>query len=132
MKKIILISSIVASTMGMVNAQAKQTAAPVKAEVVNKETRPEVRAKERVAEINNLCALKGDQFGKVNNVFIDYFTKQDALNAKQTKLTASDYNKQLDELKGQRDAAVKAILSADQVAMLQKAKSAAAAKPAGN
>jgi hypothetical protein len=130
MKKIILISSIVASTIGMVNAQTKQTAAPVKE--VTTQAKPEVRAKERVAEINNLCALQGDQIGKVNAVFIDFYTKQDALKAKQSTLSITDYDKKMAELKENRDVAVKAILTPNQVTLLQKAKASGPAKPMGN
>jgi hypothetical protein len=120
MKKIVLITSIIASSIGMMNAQTTPTAAPVKA--VQAPAKPEVRAKERVAEINNLVSLKGDQVGKVNDAFVDFFRKQDALKAKQATLSAADYSKQMTDLKNERQAALKATLTSEQMEVLQKAK----------
>jgi hypothetical protein len=124
MKKIFLISSIVASTLGMVNAQVKQTAAPVKTEI-----QPEARAKDRVAEINRICNLKPEQVTKVNDLYVDFFKKEQALKAKQ--LPIEEVRKQLADLKGQRDAAMKAALTPEQIGMLQKSRTSGAAKPAG-
>jgi Spy/CpxP family protein refolding chaperone len=134
MKKLLFISVIFASSLGMMAQTVQTAAAPVKAQV---KAKPETRAKERVAEINNLCSLRADQVGKVNTVFVDFFTKQDILKAKQSTLSTSDYSTQQTALKTERDAAIKGILTSEQMAMLQKAKKEmdavnVAGKPAGN
>src|SRR3954467_11181506 len=84
MKKMVLISSIVASSIGMMHAQTVQSASPASSAQV--QGRPEARAKQKVAEINSLCGLKGDQVGKVNNAFVEFFQKRDALNVKKPTL----------------------------------------------
>lgn len=81
-------SALSIAAFGMMNAQnaattSTQTLAPQK-------SLPQVRAKAMVSKINNASGLQGDQFTKLNNLYIDYYTKLDALGTDAAKLKDLD------------------------------------------
>lgn len=70
-------SALSVATFGMMNAQ--NAATPATQTTTPQKQLPQVRAKAMVSKITNACGLQGDQVGKVNNLYIEYFTKLDAL-----------------------------------------------------
>src|SRR5581483_892680 len=98
MKRFFLMTVIAVSSFGMINAQ----------NAAGKTELPQVRAKKMVSQVNTAVALHGDQFGKVNNAYIDYFTKLDALEQQKGSMTASEYESKAAALKNNVDASVKA------------------------
>jgi hypothetical protein len=102
MKRILLFSIITIASFGWANAQAAQ-----------QNTTPEARAKRMVVAIQKAVGLHGDQFGVVNNAYVEYFRKLDALDAQ--KLNAADYQSKLTDLQTNRDTKIKAGLEAPQV-----------------
>ncbi len=102
MKKILLMSSVVSMFFGTINAQSAQTT-------------PSVRAKEKVSEITRLGGVEPQQIGKINNLFIDFYTKQDELRTNIKVLGPKEFDKQMAELKTKHNAALKEVLSAEQV-----------------
>lgn len=111
--------AVVLSSFGMVNAQAAQTTRTNATEKL-----PEVRAKEMVAKINTAVTLTGNQFGTVNNLYIEFFKKQDALRAQKTTLSAQVFEEKMNALKSERDAQLSKLLSVEQNKSLEKAKTA--------
>ena len=107
MKKIFLISTIIVLLVGIMNAQTATTQSP------------EVRAKSAVAKINKNCTLVGDQTTKVNKIYIDYFTKQEALNAKKAGMDAKEFDKQMAVVVGERNAGLKKVLTPEQGKMME-------------
>ena len=57
---------------------------------------PQVRAKAMVSKITNSVGLQGDQVGKVNQLYIDYYTKLDALGANAPKEKVESLNKEIE------------------------------------
>lgn len=119
MKKLFIAMAVVVSSFGMVNAQATQTT-----RTTTTERLPEVRAKEMVAKINTAVTLTGNQFGTVNNLYIEFFKKQDALRAQKGTLDATSFEQKMDALKSERDAQLGKLLSAEQNKSLDKARTA--------
>ncbi len=127
MKKFFFVFTVVASSFGMLNAQnAKTPSTTTEAATVAKA--PEVKAKELVAQINNSVQLQGDQWGKVNDLCIDFFTKADALRAKKETLDAKMFETKLSELRTNRDKTLSGILTPEQNRKLEAAKAADKAK----
>lgn len=111
--------AVVVSSFGMVNAQAAQTTRTGATEKL-----PEVRAKEMVSKINTAVSLTGNQFGTVNNLYIEFFKKQDALRAQKTTLGAQVFEEKMDGLKNDRDAQLSKLLTVEQNKSLEKARTA--------
>ena len=92
-------SALSIAVFGTMNAQNAATAsttttAPQKQSV-------QARAKGMVAKITDASSLQGDQFGKVNQLYIEYFTKLDALGATPTPAQLKELNAGIDaQLKG--------------------------------
>ncbi len=122
MKKIFFISSILVASLGTINAQNKETKTEPVLKPAQLKQLPDARSKDRVAEIAKLCNLKPDQTIKLTNLYVEYFTKSDALKAKKNSLELAEYAKQVTTLKNERDASLKSILTADQIKTLQQAK----------
>ncbi len=74
MKKIFLLSALSIAMFGAINAQ---NAATTETQTANKQI-PEVRAKAKVQAVTNIVKLEGAQWGKVNDLFVDYFRQLDA------------------------------------------------------
>jgi len=116
MKKILLMSALSIAAFGTMNAQ---NAATTTTQTTGSKTQlPQVRAKAMVAKINTACGLQGEQVGKVNNLYIEYFTKLDALG------TTPEAAK-VKELNTATDASLKGILSPSQLKFWQEASSSA-------
>lgn len=109
--------AVVVSSFGMVNAQAAQATRTTTTEKL-----PEVRAKEMVSKINTAVTLTGNQFGTVNNLYIEFFKKQDALRAQKTTLGAPLFEEKMDALKSERDLQLSKLLTADQNKKFEAAK----------
>jgi hypothetical protein len=107
----------------MMNAQNAQTTAQYKT-VPGAESQqtPASRAKESVAQISSRVVLTSEQVGKITSAYTDFFTNQDAVKAQKATLSAKEFDAKIAEVKSQRDAAIKATLSSEQLATLQKAK----------
>jgi len=105
MKKIFYTLIIAASSFGIVNAQnAVVTQNPTPSHGAS----PQSMAKRMVSKVNVVCHLHGDQFGKVNDAYTNYFVKFEALanqHLSKEKLAEQDAI-----LKSNRDAALKASL----------------------
>lgn len=122
MKKIFFISSIVVASLGTINAQNNETKTEPILKPAQLKQLPDARAKDRVAEIAQLCTLKPEQITKLTDLYVDYYTKNDALKAKKANADLNEYKNQITALKAERDASLKTILTADQVKTLQQAK----------
>jgi len=122
MKKIFFISSIVVASLGTINAQNNETKTEPILKPAQLKQLPDARAKDRVAEIAQLCTLKPEQTTKLTDLYVDYYTKNDALKAKKANADVNEYKNQITALKAERDASLKTILTADQVKTLQQAK----------
>ena len=114
MKKILFITAITVSSFAIMNAQNNTTTTTT---TISKGTAAQeqkksaaVKAKENVAQITTLCSLKGDQIGKVNDLFTDYYTKLETLKADKA-LSSDEINKKKVEMRKKRDAALKEILT---------------------
>ena len=77
-----------------------------------------------VAKINTAVVLTGNQFGTVNNLYIEFFKKQDALRAQKGTLDATSFEQKMDALKSERDAQLGKLLTTEQNASLDKARTA--------
>jgi len=86
MKKILFITALSVATFGVVNAQ---TASTTQTSTTQRQL-PQVRAKAMVSKVTNACGLQGDQVGKVNNLYIEYFTKLDGLKNDAAKIAELD------------------------------------------
>ncbi|MDB5281525.1 MAG: hypothetical protein JWO06_600 [Bacteroidota bacterium] len=75
---------------------------------------PQVRAKKLVSKVNNAVALQGQEWSKVNDALVTYYTNYDALEKQKEALTVAVFQTKVAELKVTRDNAVKGILTADQ------------------
>ena len=122
MKKIFFISSIVVASLVTINAQNSETKTEPVLKPAQLKQLPDARAKDRVEEIAKMCTLKPEQTTKLTNLYVDYYTKNDALKAKKNSSDVGEYAKQITALKNERDASLKAILTADQIKTLQQAK----------
>lgn len=122
MKKIFFISSIVVASLGTINAQGNETKTEAVLKPAQLKQLPDARAKDRVAEIATMCALNPEQTTKLTNLYVDYYTKNDALKSSKATADVNDYKKQITVLKAERDASLKTILTSDQVKTLQLAK----------
>ena len=111
MKKIFLMSALSLATFGIMNAQTNAAATTT---ATAQKQLPQVRAKAMVSKITNACGLQGDQVGKVNTLYIEYFTKLDALGA-----TPADAK--VKELTGATDASLATILSPSQLKFWKEA-----------
>ena len=111
MKKIFLMSALSLAMFGVSNAQ---NAAATSSTTAPQKQLPQVRAKAMVANVTHACGLQGDQIGKVNQVYIDYYTKLDALGA------TPDAGK-VKELNSAVDAQLKGTLSPSQYTLWQQA-----------
>lgn len=76
MKKIFLFSALSIAMFGAINAQ---NAATTETQTAAKQA-PEVRAKNKVKDITNVVKLEGTQWGKVNDLYVDYYRQVDAIN----------------------------------------------------
>lgn len=98
MKKILLMSALSIAVFGTMNAQNAATASTT---TVAQKQSPHVRAKTMVAKITSVSQLQGDQIGKVNQLYVEYFTKVDALGANATPAQLKELNAGVDaQLKG--------------------------------
>ncbi len=124
MKKIIFVFAVVVSSFGMTNAQTAKTSStsPVAATAAPAERTPEARGKELVAKINTACQLKDDQWSKVNEISVDFFTKQDALRGQKRTMDVTSFDKKMNELKSNRDKALSAVLTPEQNRKFEAAK----------
>jgi len=106
MKRILLLSTLVISSFGMMNLQTV-SAAP------QQTITPEVgaKAKKIVVNINQAVNLRGDQFSKVNDICIDYVKQLDALN----NAKPADLSTKAAALKTTRNEKIKALLAPDQL-----------------
>lgn len=114
MKKILLISALSIAVFGTMNAQ--NAATTTTQTTGSKSQLPQVRAKAMVAKINNACGLQGEQVTKVNNLYIEYFTKFDALGTTPDAAKVKDLN-------NATEASLKNILSNSQLKFWQEASS---------
>lgn len=112
MKKIILMSALSIATFGVMNAQTAAT--PATQTATSHKQLPQVRAKAMVSKVTNACALQGEQISKVNNLYIEYFAKLDAIGTDAVK--AADLSKTVDN-------SLKGILSPSQLKLWQEASS---------
>lgn len=103
MKRILLIATLVLSIFGMSYAQTTNN--------TQAQQRPAVRAKIMVGKINAAVRLEGDEWTKVNNALVDYYTAYDNLDSK-----SADFNAKVDALKKTRDNGIKAGLTGDKYA----------------
>ncbi len=85
MKKIFLMTALSLAMFGVMNAQ---TAATTQTENSATKPLPQVRAKAMVSKINNAVYLQGEQIGKVNDLYIGYYTQLDATNGDAAKIEA--------------------------------------------
>src|SRR5688572_11656689 len=121
MKKILFILSVISlSFVGMTNAQTTQTK-PTPVAKGEKQV-PEVRAKEMVAKLNTTCNLNADQTVKTNKLFVDYFTKKDALKGKKSSMDMQKFEAKMTDLRNELNAGLKGILTADQMKLMNEAK----------
>jgi LmbE family N-acetylglucosaminyl deacetylase len=104
MKKILLFLVITVASFGCINAQSAA-----------QNSTPEARAKRMVVAIHKAVMLHGNEFGVVNDAYVEYFRKLDALNAHKSSLRPAVYQSHLTELQNARDAKVKAGLEPAQV-----------------
>lgn len=109
MKRFFLLSAIALISFGGVNAQAANNQ-----QTVNHNNLPQVRAKNMVSGISKVCGLHGDQFTKVNNACVTYFTNYDALQKEKATLSSDDYAAKLAALQNTRNLAIRASLGTDQ------------------
>lgn len=110
MKRIFLLSTMIISSFGMMNLQTVNAATPAQQAVTASPT-VFATAKKLVGKINIAVSLQGDQFGKVNDVCIEYYQQLDAL----TKANPADLTVKTAALKQTRDAKIKALLNANQL-----------------
>lgn len=106
MKKtmIALFSLVVLSVSAFAQAQAQET---------KHNELPQVKAKKMVSKMNDLVQLNGEQTTKVNNIFIDYYTKRQELR-NNTKLNETAREEREKNVKDTRDRQLKATLTAKQ------------------
>lgn len=74
---------------------------------------PQVKAKKMVSKLNDAVQLTGEQTTKVNNIFIDYYTKRQELK-NNTKLGDAARDEREKNIKDTRDRQLKAALTAKQ------------------
>lgn len=122
MKKILLISSIVVSSLGIVNAQVTESKPQPFLKPAQVDQLPASRAKVRVSEIAKITPLQAEQTTKLVNLYVSFFTKSDDLKAKKATLDGAEYGKQMSALKSERDAGLKAVLTPAQITTLENAK----------
>ena len=106
MKRIFLLSTLIISSFGMINLQTVSAAPQASTSVATAAT-----AKKLVSRINQTVHLHGDQFSKVNDACVEYYTQVETI----TKTNAADTSAKIAALKTTRDAKIKASLDADQV-----------------
>ena len=130
MKKLFFVSAVLLSSFGMTNAQSAKatTTQPTRTEIAA-EKAPEARGKQLVAKINNAVQLQGDQWGKVNNICVDFFTKHDALKSQKGTIDNKVFETKVEELKSAREKALAAVLTPEQNKKLEAAKAADKATP---
>ena len=109
MKKIFLAIIMIASTMTAINAQTTQTA-PANG---SKAESPQAKAKKMVGKLNSVVMLQGDQWAKVNNLYIDFVTKKDAVK-NDVSLSKDVMKSKIQALKADRDKQLKTILTPEQ------------------
>ena len=105
-------SALSIATFGIMNAQ--NAATPATQTATSQKQLPQVKAKAMVSKITNACGLQGDQVGKVNNLYIEYYTKLDAIGTDAAKVK---------ELNKTVDASLQGILSPSQWKFWQEAAS---------
>lgn len=110
MKKILFMSALSIAVFGAANAQTAQTATP--ARTTTTQQAPSVKAKFLVSKITNAVALEGAQFGKVNTILVEYYTKLETLGANATAAQKTDLDKATDK-------ALQGVLTAEQFAKYQ-------------
>lgn len=106
MKKILLMSALSIASFGVMNAQSATT---TQTTTTTKQA-PQVRAKAMVSKITKSVGLQGDQWTKVNTLYVEYFTKLDVVGADAAKV------KELDKT---TDAALAGILTPSQLKLWQ-------------
>ena len=106
MKRIFLLSTLIISSFGMINLQTVSAAPQAATSVSTAAT-----AKKLVSRISQVVHLHGDQFSKVNDACVEYYTQVDALG----KAGSADASSKIAGLKATRDAKIKGSLDADQV-----------------
>jgi hypothetical protein len=135
MKKTFLIPLVFVASLGLSNAQnatttskpaatpAKPAAAAVKpAAQAGPGKTAEEKAKFSASGLDKAVSLKADQSEKVNKVYFDFYTKRDALTAKKASMESKDYWKQSSELVKKKDADIKALLTPEQLKVLEAKK----------
>ena len=105
MKKILLMSALSVAMLGAVNAQTTTTAPARTASTAQQS--PAVKAKFKVSDITKAVALEGDQFAKVNAIYLEYFNKLETLGASATPAQKAELDKVA-------DTALKGVLTAEQ------------------
>ena len=119
MKKILLASAVILSSLGVINAQNATTRANT--ETV-KATTPAARTQETLTKITRACNPTADQTGKLNTLLLDFYTKMDALKASKSTMDEKVFDTKKKELRNNRDASLKAILTPAQQAKLESLK----------
>ncbi len=119
MKKILLASAVILSSLGVMNAQNATTRANT--ETV-KPTTPAARTQETLTKITRACNPTADQTGKLNTLLLDFYTKMDALKASKSTMDEKVFDTKKKELRNNRDASLKAILTPAQQAKLESLK----------
>lgn len=119
MKKIILASAVILSSLGAVSAQNATTKANTEA---SKPTTPAAKTQETLTKITRACTLSADQTTKVNAVLLDFYTKMDALKSSKSTMDEKVFENKKKELRSNRDKSLKTILTAEQQAKVEALK----------
>ncbi|HLP21757.1 MAG TPA: hypothetical protein VK174_15700 [Chitinophagales bacterium] len=88
MKKILLMSALSIASFGVMNAQSATTTQSTTTTTTKQS--PQARAKAMVSKITKSVGLQGDQWTKVNTLYVEYFTKLDVVSADAAKVKELD------------------------------------------
>ncbi len=123
MKKIILsiaaVAMIVTGTMAQATVTKATTTQATKKGNAPRET-PEAKAKSTVTKLTAELGLKPDQVTSATKIFTDFFTQVSALRSQSSSLDEKALDEKKKELKKNRNASLKAILTAEQQAKFQE------------
>jgi len=86
---------------------------------------PQQKAREVADKIVTVCKLKPEQAVKIQDAYLQYYTKHDALKKQKDILNKSTYDDRKSDLKKTRDAVVKSTLTASQYKQWTTAKNKA-------
>lgn len=116
MKKILLASAVILSSLGVVNAQNATTRTNTEAV---KATTPAAKTQETLTKITRACNPSADQSGKIYTLLLDFYTKMDALKTSKSTMDEKAFENKKKELRNNRDNSLKAILTLEQQAKLE-------------